>query len=267
VTLHFESTGSGRPLLLLHGFGATLFTWRLIAPALAAKHRVVCVDLLGFGGSPKPSDGDYSLRHQSELVQALMREHGLDGVTLVGHSFGGGVALMTALQMRWPAVRSLVLIDAPAYPQPLPLFLKTLRTRAGPFLTETLPAEEQVRAVLRLAYYDDAAVLEESVHVYAQSLRSEGGAHALVQTARELVPPDLEAISRTYPQLDVPALLIYGREDQIVPFTTGERLARALRDARLVVLDRTGHIPQEENPAVVLRLIEGFLDEAPTHQL
>jgi pimeloyl-ACP methyl ester carboxylesterase len=260
LELHFESAGDGPPLVLLHGFGATLFTWRLLLPSLAASHEVVRLDLLGFGGSPKPHDGDYSISGQSTLLEHFLAARRLQDVTLIGHSLGGAVALFTALRLKESGlIRSLVLIDAPAYGQTLQLFIRALRTPLGPALTRMTPAEIQVRAVLKLAYFDNAAVPNESVRVYANALRSPGAGHALVQTARQLIPPDIEALSQTYPQVRLPTLLVWGRHDDIVPLSTGERLARELPRASLVVIERAGHLPQEEAPAETVRALTGFL--------
>ncbi len=260
LPLHSEAVGNGPPLILLHGFGATLFTWRFLVAPLAESHRVVRVDLLGFGNSPKPYDGDYSIRAQSKLLEAFIAAHCLNDVTLVGHSLGGAVALLTALRRKNTGlVRSLVLIDAPAYQQPLPLFIRALRTPLGPTLARVMPAELQVKSVLKLAYFDNAAVPTESVRVYARALRSAGGRHALVQTARELIPPDIGAVSLQYPQLHVPTLLIWGQHDEIVPLSTGTRLARVLPHATLVVIERSGHLPQEETPGEVIRAVTEFV--------
>ena len=161
MELHFDSAGDGSPLVLLHGFGATLFTWRFLVAPLAASHRVIRVDLLGFGASPKPRDVDYSIRTQSELVEHFLAARGCRNVTLIGHSFGAAVALFTALRLKDAGpIRSLVLIDSPAYRQPLPLFIRALRTPLGPALTRIVPAEIQVRAVLKLAYFDNARCAE-----------------------------------------------------------------------------------------------------------
>ena len=260
MNLHFETAGNGPPLILLHGFGATRFTWRMLVAPLAASHRVVLIDLLGFGDSPKPYDADYSIRAQSRRIEAFLDAHQLKDVTLVGHSLGGAVALMTALRLRDNGlVRSLVLIDTPAYRQPLPLFIRALRSLLGPALTEVVPAELQVKSVLKLAYFDNSAVPKASVRVYARALRSPGAGRALVQTARELIPLDIDALSLEYPQMRLPTLLVWGRHDEIVPLSTGARLARTLPHASLVVIERAGHLPQEETPSEVIRALTDFI--------
>lgn len=264
--LHVEIAGEGPPLVLLHGFGATLFTWRFLVEPLAASHRVICVDLLGFGASPKPRDADYSVRAQSMRIEALLTELRLSNPVLIGHSFGGAVALLTALRLTEAGtIRSLVLIDAPAYEQSLPFFIRALRTPLGPALTRIVPVELQVKLVLNLAYFKDSAVPRESVHVYADALRSPGGRHALVRTAREMIPSDIEALSQEYPHIRVPTLTLWGRHDDIVPLSTGERLARELPHASLVVIEQAGHLPQEEAPFETLRAVTAFLSEEHTN--
>ena len=97
VNLYYEEQGKGPPVLLLHGFGASTFTWRHVAPDLAETHRVIAVDLKGFGQSDKPFDERYSVSDQAELLAQLIEDKDLRDLTIVGHSFGGGVALRLAL--------------------------------------------------------------------------------------------------------------------------------------------------------------------------
>ena len=248
--------------MLLHGLGATLFTWRFVAASLAKEYEVIQLDLLGCGASPKPRDGDYSIHGQSSLLEGLLLQRNLRDVTLVGHSFGGAIALFTALRLRaTDRIGRLVLIDAPAYAQPLPLFIRALRSLLGPLLTRVLPTELQVRVVLKLAYFKNKDVSRESVRVYAEALRSTGARHALVQTARALIPPDIAAICAQYGDLRLPCLVIWGEHDAIVPLTTGRRLARDMPRASLAIIERAGHLPQEERAKATIQALSEFLDQ------
>ncbi|HXZ25061.1 MAG TPA: alpha/beta fold hydrolase, partial [Nitrospiria bacterium] len=98
IRIYYTEAGQGDPLILLHGFGETHATWEKLIPGLAPRHRVISVDLKGAGYSDKPDDGRYHVADQAAIVEALADKMHLQGVTLVGHSLGGGVALMTALQ-------------------------------------------------------------------------------------------------------------------------------------------------------------------------
>ena len=250
-----------RSVVMLHGFGATRFTWRDVAPDLARTHQVHLLDLLGCGESPKPGNGDYSPAGQAQLVDAYVARLGLPDVTLIGHSFGGAVALLTALRLLpLQRIRRLVLLDAPLYPQPLPFFIHALQSPIGPLATRLLPTRYQVRHVLRRTYHHTVSIDPAVVATYAASLEQPGARHALVATARTLVLDDAAAAVEQVRRLTVPTLLVWGRHDRIVPISTGERLSRELPDARFVVIETSGHAPQEERPAETIEILRAFLD-------
>src|SRR5262249_14347275 len=97
LRLWVEEAGSGDPILLIHGLGANSYTWRYLAPALARTHHVLSVDLKGFGRSDKPIDAAYGVFDQARLLNALIARRKLTHLSIVGHSFGGGVALALTL--------------------------------------------------------------------------------------------------------------------------------------------------------------------------
>jgi pimeloyl-ACP methyl ester carboxylesterase len=129
----------------------------------------------------------------------------------------------------------------------------------GPLIQWLAPATMQVRAVLRLAYYDDDLISDEAIEAYAAPLRTPGGPYALRETAKQIVPADIDAICARYPTIGVPTLVIWGAHDEIVPLEYGERLRQAIPDSRLVVVEDAGHIPHEERPGPVRKAIEEFL--------
>ena len=261
--LSFEVCGHGPPLLMVHGFGATAFTWSKIVPHLSQDHRVVTVDLIGFGASVKPMGADYSLHAQAAALSALVDELDLRDLAIVGHSMGGGVSLMLALELlangnRGP--RRLVLIDSICFPQPVPLFIKLLATPVvGDAMTASFPATWQVRYVLTQAYHDAAKIEDAFVDAYAAPLRSRAGRHALTETARQIIPADIDAWTRRYHALRVPVLLVWGRHDRIVPLSVGERLRDAVPFPRFLCVDDCGHVPQEEQPAETAAAVGDFL--------
>jgi pimeloyl-ACP methyl ester carboxylesterase len=261
--LHVQETGQGAPLVAVHGFGASTYTWREVLDVLAESHRVYAVDLKGSGRAPKPRDGRYSIRDQAALILELVAERKLTGLTLVGHSFGGGVALATALELLRTSpgtLTSLVLFASPAYRQPLPLFIRALRVPwLGALGQHLLPTSFQVRTVLRLAYHDDALIGDDVVAAYAEPLEMPGGRYALRQTARQIIPPDIDALAARYPSINVPTLLIWGRHDAIVPLWVGEKLHQAIPGSRLLVVDDAGHLPHEETPDQVRPSLREFL--------
>lgn len=263
LDLHYQEQGKGKPILLLHGFAANLNTWKYLAARLAEHYKVIAVDLKGFGGSPKPLDKAYSAHDQAALITEFILEHDLRDLTLVGHSFGGGVALLTALNLHdrhANRVSSLVLIDSVTYPQPLRAFIRMLRTSIlNTLVLRLIPIEQQVRLILKLAYFDDSKISEESVAVYAGPMNTPGSQHALIQTARQMVTKQAEKISSKYQSISTPTLIVWGRHDKIVPLWMGKRLHKAIRNSRLVIIESAGHIPYEEKPEETSSAILRFL--------
>ena len=100
VRINYYEAGQGPPVLLLHGFGASAYAWRFLGPVLAKDHRVLTIDLKGFGLSAKPEDGKYTLRDQADLVAEFIRARDLHDLVVIGHSMGGGVALMAYFKVR-----------------------------------------------------------------------------------------------------------------------------------------------------------------------
>jgi pimeloyl-ACP methyl ester carboxylesterase len=263
MELFHETYGSGPPVVFLPGFGATTYLWRDVIPSLSGGNQLVLVDLKGFGRSPKPRDGRYTVYDQADLVAQFLDSHNLRGVRLVGHSFGAGVALVVALR-RPDLVSALILMDATAYDEPVPLLVRLLRVPAiGPLLQHALPTRFQVRWVLKRGYYDDRKITGEEVTIYAASLSSENGRYAIRETLRHVPPPDIDSLTAQYPTIKVPTLIIWGRHDEIVPLASGERLHRAIAQSQLVIIEDAGHVSIEEQPRPVLEAVTEFLKKQP----
>lgn len=263
LPLHVEEVGAGRPLVLLHGLGAHSYTWRHWIRVLSGRHRLLLVDLKGHGSAPAPGDDAYGASDQAALVSHLVRERRLRSATLIGHSFGGAVALLTAvrlLEAEPERLHSLVVIEGAALPQSLPLYLRILRAPLlGPALLRAVPSRRLVRAVLRDIVHDPDRITSRQVEAYAEVLRSAAHRRALVQTARHLDPPEAGRFAEDYARIDVPTLVLWGRHDPVVPLATGTRLGELLPDARLRILEDCGHLPQEERPEASLEVVLEFL--------
>jgi len=263
VVLYYETRGSGAPIILLHGFGGNIYTWRHLIEPLSRDHKLILIDVKGFGKSPKPNDKNYEVRDQAELIFKFVVAHELTNLTLIGHSFGGGVALLTALKLlkeRPGSLKQLVLIDTAAYKQDLPDFVNVLRTPVlGPLVSSVLSDKQKVRMILKKAYYDDSKITEDQVTAYAAPLQSAGATHALIRTAKSIIPADIQQISERYKDIRVPTLILWGRQDKLVPLQIGERLNKEIVSSELVVINNCGHMPHEERPEEAINAISGFL--------
>lgn len=263
LRLAVTESGRGKPILLLHGFATSSYTWQGVMPDLARKHRVIAVDLRGFGASDKPLDDKYSVFDQADVIQAFIEQENLKDLTIVGHSFGGGVTLALALRSKGTLrsrIRNIVLVDSVAYKQPLPIFFRMLQV---PGLAEVgmalVPPEVQSEQGLKLAYYDHEKITERSITEYASPLRSSAAKHALVKTVEQIMPPNIDEIALSYSTIRVPTLVVWCDEDKVVPSVFGQRLKADIPTAELVMFSKCGHMPQEEKPAETARAIESFL--------
>ena len=219
----------------------------------------------GFGGAPKPRDGRYSPLDQAALLHRWILQKDLRDLTVVGHSLGGGVALLTVLGLQSEErsrIRRLVLIAGIAYPQPLSPYLRLLGNSAlGPLLLRLLPLRRVFRIGLRRAYHPSHPVSESTVEAYVQPLRTAAGRYALSRSAAQLLTPESVSLATRYREVDLPTLLLWGRDDPVVPLRVGERLLVDLPNARLEVLDACGHMPQEEAAEESLHHLRRFLGE------
>lgn len=264
LELASRSTGTGEPVLLIHGFGASSYSWRHVIEPLAQNNRVITVDLKGFGDSPKPRDDAYSVYEQARLVRNFILENDLQNLHIVGHSYGGGVALAVSIYLSAsnPGLqKSLVLIDSVAYPQELPGFVKILATPVlGPLITYAVPNTFQVKNLLQKVYFNDDLIPQEAIDHYAADLGKPDAKYALLTSVRQILPTDLQQFSENYASLTIPTLIIWSREDEIVPLAVGKRLHENLPNSRLVIMSDVGHAVQEEKPALLLPHLRNFLE-------
>jgi pimeloyl-ACP methyl ester carboxylesterase len=263
LKINYYEAGQGQPLILLHGFGASAYTWRLLGPKLAEDNKIFTIDLKGHGFSDKPQDGKYAVSDQADMVAAFIKERHLQDTVLIGNSMGGAVALMTYFKLRaeTPAcIQGLVLIDSAGYPQKMPFFISMAQHPWLSALGSKLLSPRFITGmVLRKCYFNRDKITDEMIDTYAYYGSLPGASEAVRQTALQIMPANVEAMIAQYKTVRVPTLIIWGQEDQVVPLEVGRNFKRDIPDAELVILPRCGHIPQEEEPLETRRLIQDFL--------
>lgn len=261
VRLYAEEYGHGRPVLLLHGLGASTFTWRNVIPTLARRHRVIAIDMKGFGRSEKPFTQAYTPFDHANLVLAFIRKRGLRNLTIIGHSFGGAIGMLVTIRLNQTSpgrVRDLVLMDAPTYRQPSTTFVRFMRTPILPYAALML-VPPVISTWLSLDETQAAKLSPQEVRGYAHPFYSAAARHALITTARRIEPKHVEQLTSQYPNVRQRTLIIWCKDDHTVPLATGKKLVRAMPNARLKVLNRCGHVPQDERPEAVKKLLRSFL--------
>lgn len=256
--VHVEMAGTGPPLVLVHGFGGSTYSWRLVMPRLAESFRVVAVDLNGFGYTQRPQDrARYTREAQGELVLSVMDALGYPNAHLMSHSYGGGISLWLAWKHP-ERVRSLVLVDssAPTYPNDRRSRLASFRPLAALYLRSWVLHPRIVRKALLRSFHDDSLVTPELVQAYWERIRIEG----VIDAYHGLTVPIRGPVDKVVlEEIRVPTLVVWGEQDALISVEAGRRAAERIPGAELAVIDQCGHVPMEEQPEELLRYAIPFL--------
>lgn len=266
IRVNYEVTGHGAtPVVFLHGFAASLITWHDIRGFFPPEHfRLYLLDLKGFGFSTKPRDGHYAPEDQATIVTAFLEAEGLRHVVLIGHSLGGGIALLAYFQSQAEQpdlINRLVLIASAAYPQRLPCIMQWLkRPLLGWGILHLLPLRFMVRYTLEHIMVNREAITPARIERYLGCFNPTGIAYVFIETCRRLIPEKYANLAAAIRRITVPTLIIWGRQDRIISPDLGKRLHDNIHGSRLVVIDDCGHIPHEERPHETWAAIEKFLE-------
>ena len=258
TVLHVRDTGprNAPAVILIHGFGASLHTWEPWALKLAARHRVIRFDLPGSGLSLPDPTGDYSDPRSLRLVLALMDELGVPHASFVGNSIGGRLAWRFAAAHP-ERVDKLVLVSPDGFASPGFEYGRKPKVPAVLGLMRYALPRALLRKNLEPAYAEPARLTEATLTRYHDLLLAPGVRGALIARMEQTVLVDPLPLLR---RIRAPTLLLWGRQDRLIPFANAADYLRALPNARLVPLDDAGHVPQEEVPDVSLQPVQAFLD-------
>lgn len=262
VEIHFQEFGTSKDptMILIHGYTASTYVWKTVAPRFAEQgFHVMAMDLLGFGYSAKPSWFDYSIASQSRMILRMMDRLGIGKATLVGSSYGGAVASWFALDN--PArLEKLVLTGTVINDRPMshPL-MRIVKKRAlgealGPFLIDSRRfLRHRMHGTLHPANHH--LITKDRVDSIIRPLKAADAHRALLATARNW---NATRIEKEAGLIDHPTLLVWGEGDTVIPVGNGEKLYDRMLNSRLVVLKDCGHIPPEEKPDLFVDLVSEF---------
>jgi pimeloyl-ACP methyl ester carboxylesterase len=261
VRLHYQEKGTGTPLVLIHGYTSSTYSWKDVFEPLSKNFRVIAVDLKGFGFSGKP-DGDYSRRAQATLVVHLLDFLKVEKAWLCGNSMGGDVALHLTL-MNPQRVTGLILIDSGGVEVPgsgslAPRYL-LLPVVGRVLIALSLTSDKLVRQGLQKSFYDQTKVSNERVAYYYRPLQTRGGQLAALRARAQTHDFPIE---QDLNKINAPVLILWGAQDQLIPLEAGIKMNKLIKDSKLVIFDSCGHLPQEEMPARTVGEMTNFIGGA-----
>ncbi|MBO0855526.1 MAG: alpha/beta fold hydrolase [Nocardia sp.] len=262
----YRMAGSGPPLLLIHGIADSSQTWDPVFDELAEHYTVIAPDLLGHGRSAKPR-ADYAVAAYACGMRDLLTVLGVDRVTLVGHSLGGGVALQFAYQFPERCER-LVLVSSAGMGRGVhPAFRAATLPGADPAISlltaaPVLAALKLLSPVLRrrggVGLGDD---LDYILRLYG-NLANPTARQSFLRTLRTAADPYGQAITmrdRGYLAASMPAMIMWGTEDPVIPFRHAEVAHSILPGSQLEIFEGAGHFPHHTDPARFVKIIRTFL--------
>jgi len=261
-TIFYTVKGEGRPLLLIHGYGAGMWVWEKQIEVLSQLYRVYAVDVIGHGFSDRPK-----IPYIPEVYTCFLRDFmdgvGIEKATLIGNSMGGGIAWATAILFP-ERVDGLILIDCVPPDVLAQVKNKSLRTLIAirdipflPYLVISTRSKSSMRWVLKDCVSDVKLITPEVVKRQYELSRIKGTTWVLYSTLKHA--EEALKLRDQFSLIRQPALFIWGEKDIIFPPDVGETLHRAITGSKFQLIEKSGHIPMWESPDIVNQAILDFL--------
>src|SRR5215203_1438438 len=261
VRVHYQEAGDvdAPALVLIHGFASSTLVWsKVFLRFAAAGYRVIALDMLGYGYSAKPKNGEYTIAGQAKLLTGLLDALKIPRAIFVGCSYGGAVAATCALD--YPdRVEKLILVGTVNNNRPLAF--KLMRIFSSPLFGDVVSplligSRRLLRRRMKRVYDRHSWVLDERrVEARHLPLRAASTQRAIIRTVRHW---DAERISGDAHLISQPTLLLWGENDREIPLADAERLHAEIPGSRLIVFLKCGHLPHEEYPEAFTNVVIGF---------
>jgi pimeloyl-ACP methyl ester carboxylesterase len=259
MAVHYRDEGNPAdktPVVLLHGTAASLLTWNGWTSALKDEHRVIRLDLPGYGlTGPNPAQ-DYSMNFYVRFLHDFLEKIDVHRFYLAGNSLGGKIAWEYALA--YPGnIKKLILIDAAGYPlsHGKPLAIRLASTPVLKNILLYVTPKFLIEKSLKEVYADDRKVTEQLVEQYYDMACRAGNRAAFVARAGIVDDDDYLKIK----QIQTLTLILWGESDAWIPVENAYKFEKALPNNRVVIFKNLGHIPQEENPSETIKEVLVFV--------
>ena len=256
IATNYHDVGEGDPVLLIHGSGpgvSAWANWRGVLPTLSQQHRVIAPDVLGFGYTERPEGVTYDMATWTQHLVGLLDALGLERVAVVGNSFGGALALNIATHHP-ERVDKLVLMGAAGVPFEI--------TEGLDNVWGFEPSLANMIELMDVFAYDKSLLTEDLAQLRLDAATRPGVHEAF--SAMFPAPRQRWVEALAVPDADIraltqPALILHGRDDEVIPLSTSMRLHELIDDSQLHVFGRCGHWVQIEHAEGFARLVGDFL--------
>jgi len=263
-TRYWSAGKKGSTVILLHGVGCHVEFWERNIASLAREHRVFAVDIVGFGRTDKP-EVVYTFQLMADFVLDFMKTMGIDKASLVGNSMGGGISMTVATQAP-ERVEKIVLVDPVGLGRGVSPVMRLMTLPViGNVLTK--PSRKGVVRQMQLCLYDPSQASDDFIDRVAAIGTLPGNQRSFLSLLRETsnmagVKKGIVAyFSARLKRIKSPILVIWGRQDRILPLADGEAAVQKMADVRLHVMDRAGHLPQIDKPEEFNATVLDFLSD------
>lgn len=263
IQVHYRDEGTGFPIVLIHGTGASLHTYDAWTKQLSKNYRVIRLDLPAFGLTGPNKNAEYSIERYTQFLFQFLEKIKVDKFHLAGNSLGGNIAWNYAAE--YPEkVLKLILIDASGLPTftPQPTIFKMAKTPILNSLFLYITPKFMIRKNIEQVYADKLKVTDALVTRYHKMSLRTGNRKAFIDRAKTDFNLAEKVNSVKLKSVKTPTLLIWGAKDTWIPLGNGKRMDSMLPNSKLVILENSGHVPMEENPKESLEFLKSFLKEA-----
>ncbi len=258
MPVHYRTNGTGQPLVLIHGTGASLHTWESWTKILEKDFQVISLDMPAFGLTGPNPERIYTLDFYANFLNTFLGKIGIEKCALAGNSLGGGIAWKFATLFP-EQVESLILIDAGGYPRnkELPLAFRLAKNKMLSKILLTVTPKSLFEKSMKEVYHNDDLVTKEIINRYYELYLREGNRQAFVDrinSTEEIDPAIIKTIKK-------PTLVMWGKTDEWIPVEDAYKFVKDIEGSELVIYENVGHLPMEELPKQSAADAKSFLNK------
>tara|TARA_B110000444_G_C18845042_1_gene601350 strand:+ start:855 stop:1643 length:789 start_codon:yes stop_codon:yes gene_type:complete len=253
--IHFRDEGNGYPIILLHGTGSSLHTWDSWTKELLKTHRVIRIDLPGFGLTGQDSLKRYSSMDYVNLLNDFLNKLSINEFHLAGNSLGGLVSWLYASEYD-DKVNKLILLSPSGHSfDSVPFVIQLARTPIINNLLRHFTPKAFIEENLKEVYFDNSLINQDIIDRYHDLTLFEGNRSAFIDRA------NIKRIdySSQMKHINTPTLILWGENDYWIPVGNAEKFKNAIKNSKVLIMPETGHIPMEERPIESLNIVLNFI--------